>query len=257
VVGHGPHIKIALRELRRTGHRPPSTRHTRRRCGPSGDYCEGQRARPRGASDPPYSRRRRADRHNPRNLGHTRRGTIRISHGREGSEPPRRTSRSARRRRNQRNEVAGCAATAAGQRRSDPRAKRHQCFIVILHDLDKIWRADARRLANAIPLFPLASTSPRFAKSIRFFSTNVEACSSRSAQWPFDGAGDLTVVAIVVGLLSAWRASIGSQPSYPTATRYAFWQGRRQQAVEAGVAADARMPKTRREAGSCPDRQSP
>ncbi len=54
---------------------------------------------------------------------------------------------------------------------------------------------------------------------------------------------------IPVGLLLGFLGPFGSNPAYPTATRYAFWLGLTAAGVVAAVAADAVLPVTRLRAG--------
>jgi DNA-binding LytR/AlgR family response regulator len=58
------------------------------------------------------------------------------------------------------------------------------------------------------------------------------------------------LAAIPVGLLLGFLGPFGSNPAYPTATRYAFWLGLTVAGVVAAVAAEAVLPLTRLRAGA-------
>jgi hypothetical protein len=69
-------------------------------------------------------------------------------------------------------------------------------------------------------------------------------------QRPYQGKWRSFVAAIPVGLLLGFLGPFGSYPSYPTATRYAFWMGLTVAGVAAAIAADALLPLTRLRAGA-------
>ncbi len=58
------------------------------------------------------------------------------------------------------------------------------------------------------------------------------------------------LVAIPLGLLLGFLGPFGSNPAYPTTTRYAFWLGLTAAGVVAAVAADAVLPMTKPRAGA-------
>jgi len=58
------------------------------------------------------------------------------------------------------------------------------------------------------------------------------------------------LVALALGLLLGFLGPFGSNPAYPTATRYAFWLGLTAAGVVAAVAAGAVLPPTRLRAGA-------
>jgi hypothetical protein len=58
------------------------------------------------------------------------------------------------------------------------------------------------------------------------------------------------LAAIPVGLLLGFAGPFGSDPAFPTATRYAFWLGLTAAGAVAAVAADAVLPATRLRAGA-------
>jgi DNA-binding LytR/AlgR family response regulator len=69
-------------------------------------------------------------------------------------------------------------------------------------------------------------------------------------QRPFRGRWRPLLAAIAVGLLLGFAGPFGSYPTFPTATRYAFWLGLTVAGVMAAVAADAVLPVTRLCAGA-------
>ena len=68
-------------------------------------------------------------------------------------------------------------------------------------------------------------------------------------QRPRQGRWRPLLVAIPLGLLLGFLGPFGSNPAYPTATRYAFWLGLTAAGVVAALAADAVLPLTRLRAG--------
>ena len=64
-------------------------------------------------------------------------------------------------------------------------------------------------------------------------------------QRPFRGRWRPLLAAIPVGLLLGFLGPFGSNPAYPTATRYAFWLGLTVAGVVAAIAAEAVLPRLR------------
>jgi hypothetical protein len=64
-------------------------------------------------------------------------------------------------------------------------------------------------------------------------------------QRPFQGKWRPLLAAIPVGLLLGFLGPFGSNPAYPTATRYAFWLGLTVAGAVAAVAAEAVLPRLR------------
>jgi DNA-binding LytR/AlgR family response regulator len=58
------------------------------------------------------------------------------------------------------------------------------------------------------------------------------------------------VVAVALGLLLGFLGPFGSNPAYPTATRYAFWLGLTGAGTAAAVAAGAALPRTKLREGA-------
>jgi DNA-binding LytR/AlgR family response regulator len=96
---------------------------------------------------------------------------------------------------------------------------------------------------------PAASTSQDYADSFRFFA-NVGSMQFTQRQRPLRGRWRPYLAAIPVGLLLGFLGPFGSNPAYPTATRYAFWLGLTVAGVVAAVAAEAVVPATRLRAGA-------
>jgi DNA-binding LytR/AlgR family response regulator len=94
------------------------------------------------------------------------------------------------------------------------------------------------------PSVPAASTSLDFADSFGFFA-NVGSMQFTQRQRPFRGRWRPLLAAIPVGLLLGFLGPFGSNPAYPTATRYAFWLGLTVAGVVAAVAAEAVLPRLR------------
>jgi DNA-binding LytR/AlgR family response regulator len=68
-------------------------------------------------------------------------------------------------------------------------------------------------------------------------------------QRPLWGKWRPLLAAIPMGLLLGFLGPFGSNPAYPTSTRYAFWLGMTAAGAVAAVAADAMLPQTRLRAG--------
>jgi hypothetical protein len=94
------------------------------------------------------------------------------------------------------------------------------------------------------PQVSAASTSRDFANSFRFFA-NVGSMQVTQRQRHFRGGWRPFLAAIPVGLLLGFAGPFGSYPTFPTATRYAFWLGLTVAGAVAAVAADAILPATR------------
>jgi DNA-binding LytR/AlgR family response regulator len=106
-----------------------------------------------------------------------------------------------------------------------------------------------RAACDRHPLVTAASTSRDFANTFRFFA-NVGSMQFTKRQRPSWERWRSLLVAISLGLLLGFLGPFGSNPAYPTATRYAFWLGLTAAGVVAAVAADAALPRTRLRAGA-------
>ena len=114
--------------------------------------------------------------------------------------------------------------------------------------LDKLWGTD-RAGSDRHPPVSAASTRRDFANSFRFFA-NVGSMQFTQRQRPSWGRWRPFLVAIPLGLLLGFFGPFGSNPAYPTATRYAFWLGLTAAGAVAAVAAGAVLPPTRLRAGA-------
>jgi DNA-binding LytR/AlgR family response regulator len=114
--------------------------------------------------------------------------------------------------------------------------------------LDKLWARD-RAGGDQHPPVSAASTSQEFANSFRFFA-NVGSMQFTHRQRPTWGRWKPFLVAIPLGLLLGFLGPYGSNPAYPTATRYTFWLGLTVVGVAAAVVVGAVLPVTRLRAGA-------
>ena len=114
--------------------------------------------------------------------------------------------------------------------------------------MDKLW-ARHRAGVDQHPPGSAASTSQEFANSFRFFA-NVGRMQFTHRRRPAWGRWRPFLVAIPLGLLLGFLGPYGSNPAYPTATRYTFWLGLTVVGVVAAVVVGAVLPVTRLRAGA-------
>ena len=105
---------------------------------------------------------------------------------------------------------------------------------------DRSWCRWCTLLAFRLPP---ASTSQDFANSVRFFA-NVGSMQFTQRQRP-SGTWSPLLAAIPVGVLLGFAGPFGSYPTFPTATRYAFWLAMTAAGALAAAAADAVLRQTR------------
>ena len=145
-------------------------------------------------------------------------------------------------------DLAGCAAGAEGAAKAAARVSVIKHFIFILH-LGQALGAERAPAVIHLHRAPAASTSRVSANSFRFFA-NVESMQFTQRQRPVRGRWRPFLVAIPLGLLLGFLGPFGSNPAYPTMTRYAFWLGLTAAGAVAAVAADSLLPVARLRAGA-------
>ena len=95
---------------------------------------------------------------------------------------------------------------------------------------------------------PAELTTGVFVNSLRFYA-NVGSMQFTQRQRPPWRKWRPLLAAILVGLLLGLAGPFGSYPTYPTATRYAFWLGMTMAGVVCAIGAEATLPLAKFRAG--------